>query len=222
MSSEKNKVIAHKLFKYVTAVVFFLFVVYSGASIVIKLSLSRFWYPWLLAFLAMVVLAYLASTLVVDGCEINKSSAVTVLHAGYLAFLGVCMAGIPEVANKIVILYIGLFTVVELMTDVARCYDVYHGRSGPEWDRWWICTMIYPACGLLFEVIYWFDTPQMEVNQLYSVLAGFLSCTYMLSVYSQRLVPNNGPFKEIHGVFSGDRPRSGEGTCYKVQDQASR
>lgn len=217
MSSEKEKAIAHKPpHRYIVASVAFPLAYGVGLFLSWPIYTSDkprdFWWTWLLGLLAIFALVNLVTTLAVDGWVRNKSLGVTVLHAAYLVFLSVCVADNPKGADAIVILYIGLFTVVELITDGARCYDVYHGRSGPEWDRWWICTMIYPACGLLLEVTYWFDTPQIEVNQLYSVLAGFLSCTYMLSVYSQRLVPSDGPFKEIHGVSSGDRPRSGEGT----------
>lgn len=221
MSFKSLNVIMHgKLGHWALAVLLVPFVLYAGTLIVfnltdVPLEPSLYWIPWLLGLLAMVVLAYLLSTLMVDGWVEGKSFVVTALHILYLGILGICMAGAKAVTNTVMIRYLVLFTIVELITDAAHCYDVFHDRHGQEWDRWWICTMIYPACGLLFEAMYWYysNSSQCDVNQLYSLLAGFLSCTYMLSVYSQRLVPNKGPFKEINGVSSDNHPKGGARAC---------
>lgn len=181
------------------------------------LEYSIRWVPWFLALLGVIVIAFLLGILLDRGLVKGNSRGVTVLHTGYIAFLSLCMADVPAVEkpNKTMILCLTLFSVAELITDAVYCYDVFHERLGPKWDRWWVRTMIYPAFGLIFMVVYlcYGRSSEKVSNLTYSLFAASLSVLYVQYVYNHRLVPEAGPFKEIHGISSNDRPRGAEGTC---------
>lgn len=105
-----------------------------------------------------------------------------------------------------------LFSAVELLTVLLYAWDVRKlGPAGMN-RRWWIRTVPYPVFGLCFVVYSFIRYLGGLANQtVISVFVTLLSTTYVFQIINERLIPKEGPFKEIRDA-PASRSRGGRGT----------
>lgn len=102
-----------------------------------------------------------------------------------------------------------VFLLIEATALLFYAHDIVCNWEVDPSSRWWVRTTPYACMGMIFvSVLHWFKDTSVY-STFYSVAVSVLAVNYLMQIINDRIVPKEGPYKELHHKADADRSEGG-------------
>lgn len=103
-----------------------------------------------------------------------------------------------------------VFLLVEVTALLFYAHDVVCNLEGDQPSRWWVRTTPYACIGIILSIVLRRMEDPLRYSTFYSVAVSVLAVNYLMQIINDRIVPKEGPYKELHHKADADRSEGGE------------